>query len=401
MKEISNYIKSIIGNRKNKGRSRLTVLILIISLLLATGCSQEEAEEKDLREDEKLEASEEIEIQDEVEELKKERDLKVHYIDVGQGDAIFIELPNGENILIDGGPGSAKDGFIAYLRGLDFDRIDHLVATHPHEDHIGGLPEVIRSFDIGEIYMPDVIHTTKIFEELITEIGNKDYSINPTETGTILVDEAGLSLKALAPDASTSSSNLNDYSIVLRLDYQDTSFMFTGDGEQMTEQYLLADNSGEELKVDVLKLGHHGSDTSSIQPFIDTVNPDHAVITCGVDNKYGHPSPQVLERLKTGNIDIHRTDTQGTIVITSDGEKIEVTKEGSTIKENKLYEKTKKETKEETKEEIKEETKEMVEVYITKTGSKYHKKAHGNGKFISTTLDDAKARGLEACKVCY
>lgn len=332
MKRILNYIQNIIGNRKKKGRSRLPVLILVMSLLLVTGCSPQETEEKDLPEEEKIEVSQEIE---EVEErkvedgLEKERDLRVHYIDVGQGDAIFIELPNGENLLIDGGPGSSKDSLMTYLRDLDFDRIDHLVATHPHEDHIGGLPEVIRSFDIAEIYMPDVVHTTKIFEELITEIGNKDYTINPTETGNILVDEAGLNLKVLAPDANTSSSNLNDYSIVIRLDYGDTSFMFTGDGEQMTEQYLLADNSSEELKVDVLKLGHHGSDTSSIQPFIDTVDPDHAVITCGVDNRYGHPSPIVLDRLKTANIDIHRTDTEGTIVITSDGEKIEITKEGN------------------------------------------------------------------------
>lgn len=412
MEKVFNIIRSIREKRKNKGRLKLPVLVLLLSLFLITGCSSEEAEEIDLAEEDKIEVSQELEPKeeegvDESEELAEggqeniemTSDLKVHYIDVGQGDAIFIELPNGETALIDGGPGSSKDALIDYLRGLEFRSIDYLVATHPHEDHIGGLPEVIRNFEIGKIYMPAVTHTTKIFEELIGEIENKNLSINATETGTILIDEPGLNLWALAPDPNTSGSNLNDYSIVLRLDYEDTSFMFTGDGEKVTEQYLLADNSSDELRVNVLKLGHHGSDTSSIQPFIDTVNPEHAVITCGVDNKYGHPSPSVLARLDTAKIEVHRTDTDGTIVITSDGKKLSIVKEGNPLQANAPPKEDKKEVKETNS--SKSTQVGQGEVYVTKTGSKYHKRACGNGNYLATTLDKAIARGLEPCKRCY
>lgn len=365
----------------------------------------------------KIEKKDNPVVKEEPKELEKEvfeksRDLKVHYIDVGQGDSIFIELPNGQNALIDGGPGSNKHHLIKYLKGLNFEVIDYLVATHPHEDHIGGLPEIIRTFEIGKIYMPDATNITNIFEELLTTIQSKNLSILKTETGTVLLDEPGLKLKALAPDPYTSGSNYNDYSIVLRLDFNDNSFMFTGDGETLTEQYLLADNSDEELKVDVLKIGHHGGDTSTTQPFLNKVNPKYSVITVGKGNSYGHPTQNVIARLENANIDIYRTDTDGTIIATSDGENITFVKKGNPIEPNAPPTEAKKEVKTETKPATPAPSKDTTstgsstqtgqgEVFITPTGKKYHARACGKGNYSATSLSDAQSRGLEPCKKCY
>lgn len=437
--------------KKNKTYTRVNLGVLTVSLIIGVGSfaiggesnsasditnkskpipitEPNKKEEKVIKIQDKEVAIIEEDISEEVKTLVYEgkKNLKVHYIDVGQGDSIFIELPNGQNALIDGGPGSNKNHLIKYLKGLDFQTIDYLVATHPHEDHIGGLPEVIRTFEIGKVYMPNATHTTNIYLELLTEIQSKGSSIVKTETGTILLDEPGLRLKALAPDPYTSGSDFNDYSIVLRLDYNNNSFMFTGDGETLTEQYLLADNSDEELKVNVLKIGHHGSDTSTTQPFIDKVNPEHSVITCGKGNSYGHPIPSVISRLENANIAIYRTDTDGTIIATSDGEKITFTKKGNPIEPNAPPTEAKKEIKEEVKQKDNAETKPATpaankatdnssggsntgsatqvgqgEVFITPTGKKYHRQACGKGNYSATTLEDAKSRGLEPCKKCY
>lgn len=440
-------VSATIKARKNSIPIKSTVLTLVVSLIITSaGFSMIEPADSDGSENNtpvvadsvKLAEAKDVEmvkVTDKIEkkdnpvvkegpkELDKEvfeksRDLKVHYIDVGQGDSIFIELPNGQNALIDGGPGSNKNHLIKYLKGLDFETINYLVATHPHEDHIGGLPEVIRTFQIGKVYMPNVTHTTNIFEELLTTIQSKNLSIVKTETGTVLLDEPGLSLKTLAPDPYTAGNNFNDYSIVLRLDFNDNSFMFTGDGETLTEQYLLADNSDDELKVDVLKIGHHGGDTSTTQPFLNKANPKYSVITVGKGNSYGHPTSNVIARLENANTEIYRTDTDGTIIATSDGENITFVKKGNPIEPNAPPTEAKKEVKTETKPATPAPSKDTSsssggsstgaatqtgqgEVYITPTGSKYHKRACGKGNYSATTLENAKSRGLEPCKKCY
>lgn len=255
----------------------------------------------------------------------KTRDLKIHYIDVGQGDSILLQLPQGENVLIDGGSKSKTDTLMDYLKGAEVGRIDYLIATHPHEDHIGGLVEVIKSIPIGEIYMPDKAHTTQVFEDLLLAIRDKGYGINKSFAGQIILDEDLLKMEVLAPERDLTTSNTNNYSVVLKVTYGDTSFLFTGDAEKEAENTMLEMNY--DLKSDLLKAGHHGSNTSSTDAFLDRVKPKYVVISSGLDNKYGHPDPEIIESLESRNIAIFRTDIHGSIIASSDGKSIVIIKE--------------------------------------------------------------------------
>ncbi len=250
-------------------------------------------------------------------------DLKAHFLDIGQGDSIFIELPNEENVLIDGGTRSNGDIVLNYLDKHDVDSIDYLIATHPHEDHIGGLVEVINEYDIGDIYMPDVTHTTKAFENLLLAIDNNGYKINKASAGNELVESKDLDLYILAPEDKYKASNLNNHSVVLKLDYKDNSFIFTGDAERESENQML--NMGYDLDADLLKIGHHGSDTSTTSSFLKKVDPDYAIISCGLNNMYGHPNNSVLNKLKANDVEVFRTDLDGTIVANSNGKTISFT----------------------------------------------------------------------------
>ncbi|MCF6466390.1 ComEC/Rec2 family competence protein [Clostridium sp. Cult2] len=327
--------------------------------------------------------------------------LKVHYIDVGQGDSIFIELPNGQTSLIDGGPGSNSKTVVNYLKKQNVKKIDYLIATHPHEDHIGGLPEVIKSFDIGSIYMPDITHTTKAFENLLLAIKNKGKKITITKAGDELINEKNLKYEALAP-SSDSYDNLNNYSIVLKLKYKNNAFLFMGDAEKPSEDEILA--AGYDIKADVIKVGHHGSNSSSGGRFITNVSPHHAVVSCGKGNSYGHPHKETVNRFTGNNIKLYRTDRDGTIVFTSDGNKITVTKLGTQQKPNNKNTSPAKSTAPKTNKKPptgstsnKEST-----VYITNTGSKYHRSGcrYLKKSKIPIKLSEAKSQGYTPCKVC-
>lgn len=334
--------------------------------------------------------------------------LKVHYIDVGQGDSIFIELPNEETMLIDGGSKSNGAIVLNYLNEQKVKKIDYLVSTHPHEDHIGGLVEIINKYSIGEIYMPDVTHTTKAFENLLLAINNKGYKINKAIAGDTILDEEGLNLKILSPEKNYSSNSLNNYSVVIKLKYKDNSFIFTGDAEKESESKMV--NIGYDLKADVLKTGHHGSNTSTTDSFLSKVDPKYAIISCGVNNKYGHPDNDIISKLKAKNIKIFRTDLDGTIVAKSNGKKITFNKKGSTIKGDSIGNNPKPNPKPKPKPEVKPKPKpkpkppvenKVEEVFVTKTGSKYHR---GNctslrRSKIPISLKNARKR-YGPCKIC-
>lgn len=248
--------------------------------------------------------------------------LTVHYLDVGQGDSEFIELPSGEVILIDASEKEYGSYVKNYIDNLNYKEIDYLIGTHPHSDHIGGLEYIVKNFDIKSVYMPKVASNTKTYLSLLEAIDAKNLKINNAKKGDILVSDDGLTVSVLSP-SNDNYSNLNNYSIVLKVVYYDTCFLFMGDAEAEVENSL----SALDVKCDVIKIGHHGSSTSSSNNFVKNVNAKYGVIEVGASNKYNHPNSNVVKRWESNNTTIYRTDLNGNIVIKSDGKNISVSKE--------------------------------------------------------------------------
>lgn len=246
--------------------------------------------------------------------------VSVHFIDVSQGDCQLIELPEGKTMLIDAGDNGTEDRIIDYIESLGIKKIDYLVATHPHADHIGGMAEVIANFDIGEIYMPKIQNNTKTFEDMLDVIGEKNLTITSAESGKVLFDYSGVRAEILSPKKGETYEEMNNYSAVLMLQCGDKRFLFMGDAEKDVEEEILK----KDLDADVLKVGHHGSTTSSSKKFLEQVSPEYAVISCGEGNDYGHPHKETINNLKKIAKEILRTDKSGTIVMRCDGRNIEI-----------------------------------------------------------------------------
>lgn len=252
--------------------------------------------------------------------------LEVYFFDVGQGDSELIRLPGGENILIDAGTSSTEDELVGELRSLGAETLDLVVATHPHADHIGGMAAVIDAFDVRQVVMPRISEsdtpTTKTYENLLQSIADKGLTIMPAEPGDELLSSGGAVLTVLAPNGED-YGDLNNYSVVLRLTYGEDSFLFTGDAEEASEEEMLS--LDWPLTATVLKCGHHGSETSTSPAFLDAVSPQYAVISCGVDNDYGHPDAVTLEKLEAAGAEVFRTDRQGSILASTDGSGVTMT----------------------------------------------------------------------------
>ena len=245
-------------------------------------------------------------------------ELKVHFIDVGQGDSILVQFKD-KNLLIDAGPRSSSNDLLKYLKGINLTKLDYVVATHPHEDHIGGMPEIIKNFEIGEFYAPKKQASTKIFQTMVEDLKKKNHKINVAKAGVSLDMDSDISVEMIAPNSSD-YENVNNYSAVIKVTYKDTSFLFTGDAEKLSEKEIL--QKKYDIKADVLKLGHHGSSTSSSKEFLDKVNPKIAVASLGKNNDYGHPHKEIIKAMKDRKISFYRTDELGTIVLKSDGKNI-------------------------------------------------------------------------------
>lgn len=258
-----------------------------------------------------------------IEALEKDIDkiklseLKVHYLNVGQADSILIQNGNA-SMLIDAGNNDDADVVVNYLKQQGIKKLEYIIGTHPHEDHIGGLDVVVNTFDIGKIYMPKITHTTKTFKDVVASIKNKGLKITtPVPASTFDLCDAKCTI--VAPNSS-SYEDINNYSIVLKVQYGDTSYLFTGDAEDVSEGEML--QKGFDISSNVLKVGHHGSHSSSTDAFLNKVNPKYAVICVGKDNDYGHPHQETMDKLKSRGIKVYRTDQCGTLISTSDGKNI-------------------------------------------------------------------------------
>lgn len=255
--------------------------------------------------------------------------LKVHFIDVGQADSILVQTPSGKNILIDGGNNDDADLLVNYLKDQDVKTLDYVIGTHPHEDHIGGLDVVIEMFEVEKVYLPKVSHTTKTYKDLLLAVKDKGVKIIPAKAGVKPDIDSEVKALFVAPNGAD-YEEINNYSVVFKLTYGNTSFLFTGDAEALSENEML--KSGFDLKSDVLKVAHHGSSSSTTPEFLKAVSPKYAVISVGTDNDYGHPSEETLLKLNNFKVKIYRTDMQGTIIATSDGESIKFNKSAITPK---------------------------------------------------------------------
>lgn len=256
-------------------------------------------------------------------------DYTVYCFDVGQADSIFIDTPE-KDILIDAGNNSDGDLIVNFLKGINVEKIDYLIATHPHEDHIGGLDNVISAFEIGEIYLPKTAKgdtpKTKTYKDVLREIKKDGCKVVYAKPNQTIIENEVLNFKVLSPKF-TDYDGLNEYSIVTALKIYNTDLLFMGDAEKENELQILKDF--KDLDTDILKVGHHGSDTSSGKKFIDKISPETAVISCGEDNKYNHPHKSTLNLFKNRKIKTFRTDLDGTIKIAVDKNGYEVTTDKS------------------------------------------------------------------------
>ena len=252
-------------------------------------------------------------------------EVKVYVLDVGQGDAILIEAPGNKRVLIDAGTG--KSGVTEKLKAKGVSKLNLVVASHPHADHIGGMAEVLKNFEVGRYMDNTMTHTTLTYARTMGVVEKKEIGYVGAMKGRSFSLGPEVNLTILHPRSTMlkgTRSDLNSNSVVIRMDHKDNCFLFTGDAEEPTERDLL--NRGIE-ECDVLKVAHHGSEHSSTSAFLRAVKPKFAVISAGQNNRYGHPDDAVLARLRSAEAEVHRTDTEGTITFTSDGKTIRVATE--------------------------------------------------------------------------
>lgn len=240
-------------------------------------------------------------------------DTAVHFIDVGQGDAALL-LSGGQAVLVDAGTSQSADSLVRYLQELGVTELYAAIATHPHADHIGGMAQVIEAFPVGHFYMGAETQNTATYERMLDALDAQDVPVSVPEPGEELVFNSGASVTFLGPADDVPKGNLNDRSLICLFRAGEQDVLLMGDAESAAEQSLLAHYPS--LRCDVLKVGHHGADTSSSVEFLRTVQPTTAVISCGVDNDYGHPDPQTLENLSLAGVDDVRITAQsGTVIL--------------------------------------------------------------------------------------
>ncbi|MFR5756667.1 MAG: ComEC/Rec2 family competence protein [Lachnospiraceae bacterium] len=294
-KKLNKLIKIIIG--------LVILIVVIIQGNLFDNVSNATASINDSTKSDKIDA-------------KVKENFSVSFIDVGQADSVLIRNGN-YNMLIDAGNNEDGEKLVNYFKSLGIEEFTYVFATHPHEDHIGGMDDIINNFKIDNYYMSNKLSTTKTFMDVLDALDgcNLKYTV-PNKGDTLKLGDANI--KVIYP--GDDKSNINDSSIVLKITYGKNSFLLTGDATSNVERKIY----NEDIKSDVLKVAHHGSSYSSTDVFLDRVKPYYAVISVGKNNIYNHPSNKTLEKLNKRNIKVYRTDLDGTITFTSDGENLSV-----------------------------------------------------------------------------
>jgi len=248
--------------------------------------------------------------------------LEVHFLDIGQGDGMFVRTPGGKNYLIDCGPRSAYKKIVPYLKYLKVKELDGVLLTHSHMDHMGSLYKLSNDIPIKMVYSSGYFHTSKHNEKTLARLEEKKIKMSELKRGDRLELDEDVVLTVVHPPRNWKpyDSELNDYSVVTRLSYGDIDFLLTGDAERKAEKAMMKGNVV--LRSEFLKVGHHGSNTASSKKFLEAVSPLFAIISCGVDNKFKHPHEETLNGLKARDATILRTDESGTIGIYTNGERV-------------------------------------------------------------------------------
>jgi beta-lactamase superfamily II metal-dependent hydrolase len=247
--------------------------------------------------------------------------LDVYVLDVGQGDSIFLRSPSGKTMLVDAGTSDMADRIDDFLQAQHVTRLDVVIGTHPHADHIGGMKEIISKYEVGAYYMPDAETNTSVFEKLLDELDARDIPVVQAAGGSnsFIEWDDSTEVRIFSPLSFVVYGNLNDESVVCRVSYGDMSILLTGDAESFAEEAFMKEIPARLLRSTVLKLGHHGSSTSTTTALLNVVRPELAVVSVGADNEYGHPNRETLNKLKEADIELLRTDLNGAVHIAFDG----------------------------------------------------------------------------------
>lgn len=349
-------------------------------------------------------------------------EMKVHFLNVGQGLSILVQT-DGKNLLYDGGGREAASFVVSYLEDQGVERLDYLISSHYDEDHLSGLVGCLNRFETGTVIGSDYVHESKLYQSFMDAVAKKGLEVQHPAVGTTyLLGDA--SFEVLAP-GTVSSTDSNNNSVAIRLVNDEDSFLFTGDAEYASEKEMCA--SGMDLNCDVLVLGHHGSATSSSWDFLAQTVPTYAVISCGLNNSYGHPNAETMEKMESMDIEIFRTDLQGTIVASSSGSGISWNMEpcqdyssgdgeysGYDEEELNYDSQMEEQGTQSGTESIQQEDEDIQAqepavsgdmVWLSETGSKYHSRNNcgrmNPDKAWQVSREDAIAMGYEACKKCF
>ena len=339
-------------------------------------------------------------------------DMAVHFIDVGQGLAILVQS-GGENLLYDGGNRSHADEVVQYLKNQQVETINYMISSHYDEDHLGGLVKCLDNFEVEHVLGSDYVHTSDLFNTFMNTATAHAIIVEYPSVGDTYEFGTG-SFTVMAPDGI--SQNSNDNSVVIRLVNGNNSFMFMGDAEETSEQDMIS--TGMNLDCDVLSLGHHGSASSTSWDLLEATSPSWAVISCGLNNTYGHPAAETMGKLSDMDIPVFRTDDQGTVIALSDGNTISWTQEPC----NDYTSGSEKQSTDSSADQSEQDTNDAAAtescaaqtdtsdtqgrmVWISATGSKYHSIPDcGNmnpNKATQETESQALSQGYEACKKCW